>query len=68
MDPLIINFQAGYLHAGKPMALLVVPVVPDLVPLVIVPDVFVEGEEQMEDLPAFKGVLLDVERDKQIFV
>ena len=45
MDPLIINLQAGYLHAGKPMALLVVPVVPDLVPLVIVPDVFVEGEE-----------------------
>ena len=46
MDPLIINFQAGYLHAGKPMALLVVPVVPDLVPDLVVVVVVVEGQEE----------------------
>ena len=57
-----IDLKAGYLHVVAP-DLMALVVVPDLVALVVV--ALVEGQEEEEDLPVSKGVLLDVERDKQ---
>ena len=62
-----IDLKAGYLHVVAP-DLMALVVVPDLVAHVVVALVvvaLVEGQEEEEDLPVSKGVLLDVERDKQ---